>query len=91
MRNTFQCLKYGHGFSHQEVQYYYYTNWNPIFNRQRLGDQTDVLVSPFPKSQWQWISFKGNTTPLKFTERQICDGDGVAPSDWRYLLPSPLS
>lgn len=34
MHNTFQYLKYGHGFSHQEVQYCYYTNWNPIFNRQ---------------------------------------------------------
>lgn len=40
------------------------------FNKQKLGEQTDVLVviTLLVKSQWQWIASKDNMTPHKFTE-----------------------
>lgn len=48
------------------------------FNKQRLGEQTDVLVviTLFLKSQWQWIASKDNMTPHKFTKNQIVRGIG---------------
>lgn len=60
------------------------------FNKQRLGEQTDVLViiTLLLKSQWQWISSKDNMTPDKFIESQMCAGDGVATNGWP-LFPSP--
>lgn len=59
------------------------------FNKQRFGEQTDVLViiTLFLKSQWQWMPSKDNMTPHKLTESQMCAEDLVATNSWP-LLPS---
>lgn len=74
MQNELQCFKLqAWGFHIRKFSIAIMQNGISNFNKQRLGEQTDVLVviTLFLKSQWQWMASKDNMTPHKFTENQI--------------------
>lgn len=74
MHNELQCFKLqAWGFHIRKFSIAIMQNGISNFNKQRLGEQTDVLVviTLFLKSQWQWKASKDNMTPHKFMENQI--------------------